>query len=94
MSPFTPWGPTIALSFVLGVAAIKAIAEDRKRYIEDRKINTGIAHVIQPDGVHPPFPAPLHPELWMSLQFSVLVYVRAVVWLCLCEISGPGSVCM
>lgn len=50
MSPFSPYGPTIALVFVLLVAAIKAIIEDKKRHQEDRITNNSIAHVVQPDG--------------------------------------------
>ncbi len=53
VSPFTPYGPTIALVFVLLVAAIKAAAEDRKRHAEDRRTNNSIAHVVQADGAHP-----------------------------------------
>ncbi len=53
MSPFTPYGPTIALCFVLLVAAGKAAAEDRKRHAEDRRTNNGVAHVVQADGAAP-----------------------------------------
>ena len=50
VSPFTPYGPTIALVFVLLVAAAKAAAEDRKRHAEDKRTNNSIAHVVQADG--------------------------------------------
>jgi len=50
VSPFTPYGPTIALVFVLLVAAVKAAAEDRKRHAEDRRTNNSTAHVVQADG--------------------------------------------
>lgn len=50
VSPFTPYGPTIALVFVLLVAATKAAAEDRKRHAEDRRTNNSVAHVVQADG--------------------------------------------
>ncbi|KAK9839881.1 hypothetical protein WJX81_008363 [Elliptochloris bilobata] len=50
VSPFTPYGPTIALVFVLLVAAGKAAAEDRKRHAEDRRTNNSAAHVVQADG--------------------------------------------
>ncbi len=50
VSPFTPYGPTIALVFVLLVAATKAAAEDRKRHAEDRRTNNSAAHVVQADG--------------------------------------------
>jgi len=50
VSPFKPYGPLIALIFVVGVAAIKAIIEDRKRHQEDAHLNNSIAHVMEPDG--------------------------------------------
>ena len=54
VSPFSPYGPTIALVFVLLVAALKAIIEDKKRHQEDRITNNSIAHVVQQDGETPP----------------------------------------
>lgn len=53
MSPFGGWGSTLALLFVLVVAAIKAIWEDLKRHQEDRSTNASIAHRVMPDGGHP-----------------------------------------
>lgn len=50
MSPFKPFGPVLALSFVLIVGAIKAITEDHRRHVEDRSLNNSIAHVLQDDG--------------------------------------------
>jgi len=50
VSPFKPYGPLIALIFVVGVAAIKAIIEDRKRHQEDAHLNNSTAHVMEPDG--------------------------------------------
>ena len=50
VSPFSPYGPTIALIFVLLVAAAKAIVEDRKRHREDRITNNSTAHVVARDG--------------------------------------------
>ena len=50
VSPFSPYGPTIALVFVLLVAAGKAIIEDKKRHKEDRITNNSTAHVVQSDG--------------------------------------------
>ena len=44
------YGPTIALVFVLAVAAIKAIVEDKKRHDEDRKTNNTTAHQVLEDG--------------------------------------------
>lgn len=45
------YGPTIALVFVLAVAAIKAIVEDKKRHDEDRKTNNTTAHLVLEDGM-------------------------------------------
>ena len=53
VSPFKPYGPLIALIFVVGVAAIKAIIEDRKRHQEDAFLNNSTAHVMEPDGAVP-----------------------------------------
>ena len=39
VSPFSPWGGTLALGFVLSVGAVKEIFEDRKRQAEDRRTN-------------------------------------------------------
>ncbi len=50
VSPFAPYGPTLSLLFVLGVAAIKAIVEDRKRHAEDRRTNNSAARVLAADG--------------------------------------------
>lgn len=50
VSPLGGTGATMALVFVLGVSGVKAIAEDVKRHSEDRKINTSITHVLNPDG--------------------------------------------
>ena len=53
MSPYKPYGPLIALIFVVGVAAVKAIIEDRKRHQEDAHLNNSTAHVMEPDGELP-----------------------------------------
>ena len=50
VSPFAPFGPTLALSFVLAVAAAKALAEDWKRAAEDRRVNNSSARVVTADG--------------------------------------------
>ena len=50
MSPFGGWGSSLALAFVLVVAAIKAIWEDAKRHQEDRRTNASVAHRYMPDG--------------------------------------------
>jgi hypothetical protein len=62
VSPFKPYGPLIALIFVVGVAAIKAIIEDRKRHQEDAHLNNSVAHVMEPDGafLHILTMAPVH----------------------------------
>lgn len=50
VSPFSGYGSTAALAFVLIVAAIKATFEDKKRHQEDHRTNKSIAHVVQTDG--------------------------------------------
>ncbi len=50
MSPLGGWGSSLALGFVLLVAAIKAIAEDAKRHQEDGRTNSSVAHRYMPDG--------------------------------------------
>ena len=50
VSPFGGWGSTLALLFVLIVAAIKAMFEDIKRHQEDRSTNGSTAHVVNADG--------------------------------------------
>lgn len=50
ISPFSGVGSTLALVFVLLVAAIKALVEDRKRHEEDRTLNNSVAHVVGEDG--------------------------------------------
>jgi len=50
ISPYKPWGPTAGLAFVLLVAAVKEIVEDRKRHQADLRTNTSLTHVLQPDG--------------------------------------------
>ena len=54
VSPFAPYGPTLSLLFVLAVAAIKAVVEDRKRHQEDRRTNSSTAHVLHADGARLP----------------------------------------
>lgn len=49
-SLYCSYGPTIALLFVLAVAAIKAIVEDKKRHEEDRRTNNTPTHRVREDG--------------------------------------------
>ncbi|KAK9828339.1 hypothetical protein WJX74_009865 [Apatococcus lobatus] len=50
VSPFSPYGPTIALVVILLVAAIKALIEDAGRHREDVKINNGKARILMNNG--------------------------------------------
>lgn len=50
MSPFGGFGSTAALAFVLIVAAVKAIFEDKKRHQEDHRTNKSTAHVVSANG--------------------------------------------
>ena len=65
VSPYSGWGSTLALLFVLVVAGIKALWEDRKRHQEDRETNNSVTHVMQPDGepeIHRPTPKQTGPD--------------------------------
>ena len=53
VSPFKPFGPVLALTFVLVVGALKALAEDRRRHVEDNYLNNSVTHVLHPDGAPP-----------------------------------------
>lgn len=53
VSPFGGFGSTAALVFVCLVAAVKALWEDSKRHIEDRKTNASTAHLVDPSGRNP-----------------------------------------
>jgi hypothetical protein len=46
VSPFSPYGPTLALLFVLGAAAVKALVADAKRHADDRRTNGRTASVM------------------------------------------------
>ncbi len=50
VSPFGGWGSTLALLFVLVVAAVKAFWEDVKRHQEDHSTNASVAHIVNADG--------------------------------------------
>ena len=50
ISPFSPYGPSAALAFVLLVSAVKAIVGDVKRHAEDRRTNNSKATVMVSDG--------------------------------------------
>jgi hypothetical protein len=50
VSPFGGTGSTLALAFVLSVAAVKALVEDAKRHAQDRATNASVAHLVEPDG--------------------------------------------
>lgn len=50
VSPFGGFGSTAALAFVLIVAAVKAIFEDKKRHQEDHRTNKSTAHIVHADG--------------------------------------------
>ena len=54
VSPLGGWGSTLALAFVLIVAAIKAVWEDGKRHQEDGRTNSSVAHRYMPDGIPTP----------------------------------------
>ena len=81
VSPFSPYGPTIALVFVLLVAAGKAIIEDKKRHKEDRITNNSTAMLCRVT-VDCPCCPPLHLQHvpgTCSRQCSALVTVLVMV---------------
>lgn len=64
VSPFGGFGSTAALAFVLIVAAVKAIFEDKKRHQEDHRTNKSTAHVVHADGQNPTYPGSRN--LWLQ----------------------------
>lgn len=81
MSPFGGWGSSLALGFVLVVAAIKAIWEDAKRHQEDHNTNASVAHRYMPDGALPcTLCTPLVPVILLGsvcAQIPVCPWVQA-----------------
>jgi phospholipid-transporting ATPase len=69
VSPYSGLGATAALLFVLGVAAVKAAFEDRKRHQEDKRMNTSVTHLLQPDGS-------VVDVSWTDVRVGDLVVVR------------------
>lgn len=65
VSPFSPYGPSAALAFVLLVRAVQAIVGDRKRHVEDRQTNNSKATAMERSGafrVAPFLPLPVRPS--------------------------------
>lgn len=69
ISPFSGYGSTAALVFVLAVAAVKAIWEDVKRHHEDNRMNTSITHRVEPDGSVVDIP-------WTEVRVGDVIQVR------------------
>ena len=69
VSPFDPWGSTIALAFVLAVSAVKALWEDAKRHRDDWAINARPTRVMCGDGAFRQLP-------WRSVRVGDVVMVR------------------
>ena len=69
VSPFAPWGSTLSLTFILLVAASKALAEDRKRAAEDRRTNNSPARLVSPDGR-------TRPIRWRAVRVGDVLEVR------------------
>ena len=69
VSPFDPWGSTIALAFVLAVSAVKALWEDAKRHRDDWAINTRPTRIMCGDGAFRQVP-------WRSVNVGDVVLVR------------------
>jgi magnesium-transporting ATPase (P-type) len=69
ISPYNGLGPTAGLVFVLSVAAIKEIIEDKKRHEADLKLNTSVTRVLQEDGS-------FSQKEWQQLRVGDIVQVN------------------
>jgi phospholipid-transporting ATPase len=69
VSPFDPWGSTIALSFVLAVSAVKALWEDSKRHRDDWATNARPTRVMCGDGAFRQVP-------WRRVRVGDIVMAR------------------
>jgi magnesium-transporting ATPase (P-type) len=72
VSPFAGYGSTLALTFVLLAAAIKAIIEDKKRQSEDHKTNNSRATVVVHENGH----WVERETRWMHVKVGDIVKVR------------------
>lgn len=85
ISPFSPYGPSAALAFVLFAAAVKAIVGDVKRHAEDRRTNNSKCTKIEPDGaqsIHARWPL-------CKVYTSVLLLIFLLLWAFSCCSSLP-----
>lgn len=73
------YGPTIAICFVLLVAAVKAIVEDKKRHDEDNKTNNSQAHVVQDDGEALLIPLTPHNNI-QTVLFVLNRFFASTMW--------------
>ena len=69
VSPFDPWGSTIALACVLAVSAVKALWEDAKRHRDDWATNARPTRVMCGDGAFRQVP-------WRSVRVGDVVMAR------------------
>jgi phospholipid-transporting ATPase len=69
VSPFDPWGATLALAFVLLVSAIKALVEDAKRHRDDWATNARATRVMCGDGA-------FRDVAWRTVRVGDMVLVR------------------
>ena len=69
VSPFDPWGSTIALAFVLAVSAVKALWEDSKRHRDDWATNARPTRVMCGDGAFRQVP-------WRRVRVGDVVMAR------------------
>jgi hypothetical protein len=93
VSPFGGWGSTLALLFVLVVAAIKAMWEDLKRHQEDRATNASVAHRVMPDGAAFAAPPARNPLAECHALHSCLFYLLNSLLVAACsvvELANPA----
>ena len=85
VSPFGGWGSTLALLFVLLVAAVKALFEDVKRHQQDRATNASKARVVvakssPPAGFSSPNSSSSSSSSSSSTSSSSVVETKEVEW--------------
>jgi magnesium-transporting ATPase (P-type) len=69
VSPFDPWGSTIALAFVLLASGVKALVEDAKRQRGDWATNARPTRIMCGDGAFRMVP-------WRDVRVGDIVMVR------------------
>ena len=69
ISPIAPWGALGALTFVIGVSALRAAVEDVRRHRDDRRVNSAPATVLRDDDF-------VEGTAWRDLEVGDIVRVE------------------